>query len=71
MEQFSRIFIYLGIGLIVVGLLLGFGGRLGLGRLPGDLFFRKGNVSFYFPVATSIILSLLLTVILNLFFRRR
>lgn len=41
-----------------------------LGRLPGDIYFRKGNTSFYFPLATSIIVSLLLTIILNLIFRR-
>lgn len=42
----------------------------GIGRLPGDIFFRKGNFTFYFPLATSIVLSLVATLLLNLFFRR-
>ena len=40
-----------------------------LGRLPGDFMFRKGSVSFYFPLATSIIVSILLTLVLSLFRR--
>jgi len=40
-----------------------------LGRLPGDFYVRRGSVSFYFPLATSIILSILLTLVLT-FFRR-
>ena len=42
-----------------------------LGRLPGDIVYRGKNVVFYFPLATSILLSVLLTLILSLFFRRR
>ena len=43
------------------------GGRLfGMGRLPGDIFLQRGNFSFYFPVVTCIVLSILLTIILNL-----
>ena len=54
----------------VIGLLLTFGSRVpGLGRLPGDILVRKGNFTFYFPLLTSILLSLLLTAILS-FFRR-
>ncbi len=41
-----------------------------LGRLPGDIAVQRGNWSFYFPLATSILLSLVLTVVLNLFARR-
>ena len=40
-----------------------------LGRLPGDIYFRRGSVSFYLPIATSIILSLVLTLLLALFRR--
>ncbi|MDX9871001.1 MAG: DUF2905 domain-containing protein [Clostridia bacterium] len=42
----------------------------GIGRLPGDIYFKRGNFTFYFPLVTSIILSLVLTAILNIFFRR-
>ncbi len=56
---------------ILLGLiLLGAGKIPGLGRLPGDIFWQKGNFTFYFPVLTSVLLSLLLTLILNLLFRR-
>lgn len=61
----------LGGVLLVLGLLLTFGSKIpGLGRLPGDIVYRKGNLTFYFPLVTSLLLSLLLTVILNLFSRR-
>ena len=71
MEQFSKILIYIGIAMLVIGLLMGLGAKLGLGRLPGDILFKKGNFTFYFPLVTSILISLFLTFILNLFFRRR
>ncbi len=41
-----------------------------IGRLPGDIYIRRGNWSFYFPLATSILLSIILTLILSLFGRR-
>ena len=47
--------------LVVFGLLLTFGARIpGLGRLPGDFAYRKGNFTLYFPLATSLLLSLVL-----------
>lgn len=58
---------FFGIFLVLIGGLLLLGGRLfGLGRLPGDIFLQRGNFSFYFPVVTCIVLSILLTIILNL-----
>jgi hypothetical protein len=57
----------LGGGLIAVtGLLLFLLGRLGLGRLPGDIFIERENISFYFPLATMIVVSIILTLIINL-----
>ncbi len=44
---------------------------IGLGRLPGDIMIQRENVSFYFPLATSIIISIVLTLILNIVVRRR
>ncbi|WP_432401260.1 DUF2905 domain-containing protein [Wukongibacter sp. M2B1] len=70
MEAFGRLIITLGIILIVVGVIITFGSKIGLGRLPGDIFVKKGNTTFYFPILTSIIVSILLTIIANLFFRR-
>jgi hypothetical protein len=58
----------------VGGLLLLLGGtgvRLPLGRLPGDLSWRRGNTRLYVPLATSLLLSALLTLILNIIVRRR
>lgn len=64
----GRILIFVGLAIVVLGLLLTFSGKIPLiGRLPGDMVFRRGNFTFYFPLATSILLSILLTVILWLF----
>ncbi|HUW63675.1 MAG TPA: DUF2905 family protein [Spirochaetia bacterium] len=61
-----------GAGLAALGLVLWLAGRvLGLGRLPGDFYVWRGNFSLYFPLATSLLLSLVLTLVLNWFFRRR
>ncbi len=63
----GRALIVVGAVLLAAGLLLtytNFFSWVKLGRLPGDIFFRKGNVSFYFPLATSILLSLILTLLL-------
>jgi uncharacterized protein HemY len=57
------------IGLAIAGLGLLVMAGVPLGRLPGDFAIRRGNFSFYFPLATSIILSIILTLILA-FFRR-
>jgi len=66
----GRILIFIGLSIVVLGLLLSFSGKVPLiGRLPGDIVFRRENFTFYFPLATSIVLSLLLTVLLWLFRR--
>jgi len=68
MAELGKFSIIFGIIAIVVGLLLAAGPRIPwLGRLPGDIFIRRGNFSFYFPLATSIIVSVILTVLINLF----
>ncbi|MBI2876042.1 MAG: DUF2905 domain-containing protein [Candidatus Tectomicrobia bacterium] len=67
----GRTLILLGIVLIVVGGLFLLGGKIPwLGKLPGDIYIRRDSVRFYFPLMTSILLSILLTLILNLFSRR-
>jgi len=66
----GRILIFIGVGIVALGLILTLVGRVPfLGRLPGDIVFRRGNFTLYFPLATSILLSLLLTVLLWLFRR--
>lgn len=70
-SSFGKLFIFVGILMLALGLLILLGGKfLNLGRLPGDIFFQKGNVTFYFPIVTSILVSILLTILLNLFLRR-
>ena len=63
----GKTLVLVGLGIAGVGLLMVLG--LPLGRLPGDVYFKRGNVSFYFPLATSILLSILLTLIVG-WFRR-
>ncbi|MEW6014414.1 MAG: DUF2905 domain-containing protein [Candidatus Zixiibacteriota bacterium] len=66
--QTGKILILLGIGLIITGIILLFSGKIPfLGRLPGDLSWRTGNFRIYFPIATMLLISLLLTIIINLF----
>ena len=69
--QIGRALIGFGVLLVLVGALLLAAGRLGLGRLPGDLVLRRPGFTFYAPLATSIVVSLLLTLLLNLWSRRR
>ena len=58
----------LGAVLLVLGLLLTLSGRVPLlGRLPGDLVYRRGNFTVHLPLATSLLLSVLLTLVLALF----
>ncbi len=67
----GKIIMFFGAVLLVIGFFITFGSKvLPLGRLPGDIFIRKGNFSFYFPVVTSIILSIVLTILLNFFARK-
>lgn len=69
-EQFSstgRILIVAGVVFILAGILLTQFNKIPFfGKLPGDIFIRKGNFTFYFPVVTSIVVSLLLTLIFYL-----
>ena len=63
----GKILVLIGLGIAGVGLLMLLG--IPFGRLPGDIVVRRGNFTFYFPLATSIILSILLTLIFALFRR--
>jgi Zn-dependent protease with chaperone function len=71
MPEFGRLIIILGIVLILLGLGMSFFGKIPfVGKLPGDIFIKRENFSFYFPIATSIILSIILTLILNFISRK-
>ena len=63
----QKILIILGIVILVIGLLYPYIKRIGLGQLPGDVIFKSGNSTFLFPVVTCIIISVVLTIIFNLF----
>ena len=63
----GRLLVYIGLGITALGLLIMIG--IPFGRLPGDIMVRRGNFSFYFPLATSIVVSILLTLLLSLFRR--
>lgn len=69
----AKFLILIGIVCIVAGLIWLALDQLGvsrfLGHLPGDINFTKGNMSFHFPIVTCIIASIVLTILLNLFFR--
>ncbi len=70
-QDLGRLLIIIGIVIAVLGALVFFGGKIpGIGRLPGDIIVQRGNFTFYFPVVTAILLSIILTAVLNLFFRR-
>ena len=63
----GKTLVFIGLGIATLGLLMMLG--VPIGRLPGDFYVRRGSFSFYFPLATSIILSILLTLVLALFRR--
>ena len=75
MSGLGKLFIAFGVLMIVLGGILLLLGTVGekvpwIGRLPGDIYIQRGSWTFYFPLATSILLSIFLTVIFSLFGRR-
>ena len=70
MAPLPRMLLLAGIGLIVIAVLWHFGSRMfPLGRLPGDITVERGRFRFYFPLATCVVLSVLLSLVLYLFSR--
>jgi len=68
MSELGRFLIIIGVLLVIVGAVLLLAPKLPwLGRLPGDISFKRGNVSFYFPLGTCILISVILTLIMYLF----
>lgn len=59
--QIGKVFLLLGLIFIIIGLIWTF-----IGKLPGDIHIKKGNVSFHFPIMTSIVVSLILSLIFYL-----
>lgn len=70
MNELGKMLVVFGAVLVVVGLILWSGfGRGWFGRLPGDIHVHRGNFTFYFPVVTCILLSIILTIIMRIFRR--
>jgi len=68
MNPIAKILIVAGVLLIILGLVWQFGGRfLPLGKLPGDLLIKQGNFTFYFPVVTCILISVMISLLFYLF----
>lgn len=71
MPDVGKLLIIVGGVILLVGLFLTLGFRIPyIGKLPGDISIDRGNVHIYFPIVTSLLLSLLLTLVLSVFFRR-
>jgi hypothetical protein len=70
-SQLGRILIVLGLSAVVVGAIMVALGKLGVGRLPGDILIERRNLKVYIPVVSSIVISVVLTVLANLWLRRR
>ena len=66
----GRALIVVGLLIVAIGVVVTIAGALGLGRLPGDLEFKGRNVRVSVPIASSIIVSIVLTIVLNLLVRR-
>ena len=70
MGTFGKTLILFGILLVTLGLLFSLGSKVPwLGRLPGDIYIHRENFTFYFPLTTCILLSLIITLVLYLFRR--
>ena len=70
LENIGKLLIGGAVLLLILGGIFLLLGRLGLDRLPGDLVFRRGNMTVYFPIGLMILLSILGTILLNVFLRR-
>jgi hypothetical protein len=68
MADAGRLLLVVGVLMILVGGALMLFGRF---HLPGDITFRSGSLTIYFPIATSIVISVVLTLVLNFIFRQR
>ncbi len=67
-SEFGKLLLIIGGIIFLLGLLLSFSGKIPyLGQLPGDILVKKKNFSFYFPLTTCIILSIVLTALLHFF----
>jgi len=66
-DSFGKTLMVLGAVLLIIGALFHFGGKIGFGQLPGDIHFKSDNFNVYFPIMTSIVVSIILTILFALF----
>lgn len=67
----GKFFIIFGIIFLIIGILLLISTKIPfLGKLPGDILIKRDNFTFYFPLATSILLSIIITIIINILLRK-
>jgi uncharacterized protein HemY len=70
LDGFGKTLIYIGIVLIIFGIVFSASGKIPwLGNLPGDIYIQRGRFTFYFPLATCLIISVIVTLVLYLFRR--
>jgi hypothetical protein len=73
--NFAKLLIFFGVVLVIIGLLFLVFPRIpylnNLGKLPGDIYIKKDNFVFYFPIVTSVLISIILTIIINLILRKK
>ncbi|MDD5244264.1 MAG: DUF2905 domain-containing protein [Syntrophorhabdaceae bacterium] len=68
MPAMGKVFIILGVIFIVIGLAFMFGDKIPfLGKLPGDIYIKRERFSFYFPLTTSILISIVLMILFSIF----
>ena len=68
MSETGKLFIYAGLGLVIIGILVIIGAKLNIpfGRLPGDIRINRENFTFYFPLATCLVISIILTLLFSI-----
>jgi len=67
MEPLGKSLVLIGISIVLIGVLMwGFSSIPFVGRLPGDIYVRRGNFTFYFPLATCILISIIATILFSL-----
>lgn len=71
MSQLGRGLIVCGLVVALIGLVIVIANKLGLGRMPGDIVIERKNLRVYFPIVTSLVVSIILTILANLLLRRR
>jgi hypothetical protein len=70
METFAKVLLVTAAALALIAGCLLLASKLGIGRLPGDVLVRRGNFTLYAPIGLMIVLSLVLTIVLNVLIRR-